>query len=161
MPMNDGSKVKYGSAYGRGNVRMIFVDEIVEFVAEFSWSHKREKSFGYALNKAQGPVKQSFGKYVPGGVKFKGYKGGVQKMREKIAALSESGTCYGEVLFPIMLQFINSNEAPIDQVFNGCSWDEESSTVSDSADPLQDELAFTFWNTSINGVTLNDTSEEL
>jgi hypothetical protein len=161
MPMADGSKVKYGNAFSRASIRIIFVDEIVEFVGEFSYTHKLDKAFGYGTNRAQGPMKQSAGKYVPGGIKMKGFKGGVQKMRAKVSAMSFSGTSYGDVHLPIHVQAIEANEDPIDLQFDGCCWEEESSTIADNADPLQDELSFTFFGMLTNGLSLNDRSDEL
>jgi hypothetical protein len=161
MPMWDGSNIKDGSAYSKASIRFIFVDEVVEFTGEYSFSQKLERGLGYGTNKSFGPMKRTPGKYVPGGLKTKGFWGGVQKMREKCAALAVDGVSYGTVVFPVMIQAIDANESPIDLGFEGVAWDEENSTIPDSADPLQDELAFAFMRMNHNGLTLYDSSEEL
>jgi hypothetical protein len=161
MPLSDGKVTQDGTSYSRASVRFIFIDEIVQFVGEVSSSHKLETALGYGMNLAQGPIVQSAGKYVPGGLKVKGFKGGVQKMREKVAAMSPSGTSYGAPMFPVLIQYIDANESPIDEEFRNCKWEEESSTVTDSPDCLQDELSFTFWTKKTNGLSLHNDAEEL
>jgi hypothetical protein len=106
-------------------------------------------------------MKQTVGKYVPGGLKVKGFTGGVQKMRELVAEQSANGRSYGAVWFPIHMQLLDANESPIDLEFVSCKWEEETSQISDNADPLQDELSFTFFRMLRNGLTLWDSSAEL
>jgi hypothetical protein len=161
MPMWDGSAIVDGSCYSKASIRFIFVDEVVEFTGEYAFSEKLEKAFGYGTNKSFAPIKQSPGKYVPGGLKVKGFSGGAQKMREKIAALTEDSKSYGTVKFPVMIQMVDSNESPIDIGFEGVSWEENANTINDSPDPLQDEMNYSFMRMNRNGLTLYDSSEEL
>jgi hypothetical protein len=161
MPLSDGKVTQDGTSYSRASVRLIVVDAIIQFVGEVSHSQKLESAFGYGMNRSQGPMAQSAGKLTPGGLKLKGFKGGVQKMRELVAELSESGTCYGTPMFPLFIQYIDANESPIDEEFFNCKWEEESSSITDSPDCLQDELSFTFWRKKTNGLSLHDDSEEL
>lgn len=159
--ISDGSLVVNGTAYSWGSGRFIFVDDYVEAVCEYSYDEKLEVAHGYGLNKSQAPLKQSTGKYMPGVLKVKGFQGGVQKMREYLAKYSANGRSYGTVIFSVMLQYIDQNEAPIDVLFEGVRWTSNNESRTNDSELNQDEFELKFTKMSRNKFTLYDSSEEL
>jgi len=159
--MWDGSANPDGAAYYRGSVRMVFDNQTVEFFGEASWGQKLTRGIGYGMDRSQGPMKWTRGKLETNGLKVKGFAGGVQKMREYLAAGSDDGLSYGNTPITIFFQYLDRNESPIDVCFEVCLFDEEAASIADSPDPLQEELTFWFKRKSQNGLTLEDRSEAL
>lgn len=161
MTLWDGTKNPDGPVYYRGSVRMIFARETVTFFGEASWGQKLARGVGYGMDRAQGPQKWTRGRLENSGLKVKGFAGGVQKIKELLAEQSESGSDYGNSPIDIVFQFIEANESPIDVHFYVCLLDEDNCSISDSPDPIYNELMFWFKRKTENGLSQEDRSEEL
>ncbi len=107
----------------------------------------------------QAPRGRSRGKYTVEPVKLTGWKGSIQTLREALAALSQDGISYGDVEFEIVVQYVDSGEAPMTVEIERCVWAGNSSSDEEGPDPLKEEIEIDCMLIRRNGLVLFDSSE--
>ena len=125
-----------------------------------SYADKRERVKAYGMGKHHAPRGRSRGKYSTDPVKLKGPKSTFQAMRDKLAALSADGVSYGDVEFPITLQYVETDDGESMIVeLEQAVWMSNNSGEEESPDPLQEECEFDIMRIRRNDKVLFDASE--
>lgn len=148
-----------GNAHSWGSIYFkIDGDRFYGFTA-IGYADSRERAKGYGMGKHHAPRLRSRGKYTTEPVKVTGWKSSVQKLREKLAALSETGTDYGDVEVEIVVQYIERGDSPIDIEIERCVWTKNESSDEENPDPLKESFEMDCMKIRRNGLVLFDSSE--
>lgn len=158
MPSFDGIRVN-GNAYSWGSMYLRIGGEEFTGFTEITYGDKRTRVKGYGMGRHQAPRLRSRGKYETDPVKLKGPKGSIQALRAFLAQFSLNGISYGDVEFGIFVQFIESDEVPINVELRRCIWQSNNESAQESPDPLMDEIEVDTMAILRNGLTLFDSSE--
>jgi hypothetical protein len=126
---------------------------------DLAYGDKRERVFGFGMGRHHGPLGRSAGKYTPEPVKLTGFKHAVAALRERIK-LKGGTKSYGNAEFEMVLQAIESDDSPLTIVFTRCVWTGNTSSLSESADPLKEEIEISTMGIRRNdSVLYDDTSD--
>jgi hypothetical protein len=156
--MSDQVRVN-GNVHSWGSIVLKLDGERYYGFDSVAYSDKRTRVKGYGMGRHQAPRHRSRGKYEVDPVKLRGTKASVQIFREALAAKSPDGVSYGDVEFEVMVQYIDTGEAPITVEIESCVWAENTSSDEESGDPLKEEFAADPMRIRRNGLTLFDSSE--
>lgn len=148
-----------GNVHSWGSIVLKIDGERYYGFTSVSYADKRERVKQYGMGKHQAPRGRSRGKYTTDPVKLAGPKSSIQAARAALAARSSNGTSYGDVQFDIAVQYIETDETPINVSIEGCVWVSNSSSEEESADPLKEEVELDCMKILRNGLSLFDSSE--
>lgn len=132
-------------------------DEFYGFTA-VSHSQKRERSKAYGTGKHRAPRGRTRGRYSAEG-KITGWKSSIQALRKKLAALSPDGKSYGDAVFQVVVQYIETDEEPITEELVDCVIASEDASHEENTDPLKEEVGIDIMYIKKNGLTLFDNSD--
>lgn len=147
-----------GVAMSWASITIKIADEDYYGVTEITYGDALEQTQGWGLGKHHAPTRKSRGKYTIENSKLKGYKSTIQEIRRALAALGGS-THYGNIDFQIVIQISEPDEDPITIELVDCSIVKNSSSHSEGADLLQEEIEVLPQKILRNGLTLFDTTE--
>jgi hypothetical protein len=143
-----------GNAVSWGSIKLKAADEIFSGFNSVSWEHKRTRTYLYGMAQAQTPRARSRGKYEPGAVKLGGPKDSILALKKRLAQLSPNGKNYGDVVFQIIVEFVEEgNESQLVRI-EDCVIVGVTSSHEESADPLKDELEISCMRIVENSMTL-------
>lgn len=124
-----------------------------------SFADKRERVKAYGMQRHHAPRGRSRGKYTIDPVKLVGWTSSVNALREALAKRANDGKSYGDVEFQIVVQYFESEEAPLTVEIDRCVWSSNSTSNEESPDPLKEEIEIDAMLIRRNGLTLYDASE--
>lgn len=143
-----------GDDFSWGSIVIKLGNEVFDAFTKVSYSDKRTRSKGYGGGKHHAPTKRSKGKYEVEPAKITGYKKEFARMRNVLAALSPDGTSYGDVEFPIIIQF-EEDDGTVHQVqLRRAVWFEDGSSHDEGPDLLLEEVSFDIMGIIRDGKTL-------
>jgi hypothetical protein len=119
----------------------------------------RERVKAYGMGRHHAPLGRSRGKYSTDPVVLTGWKSAVQALRDALAARSSSTTSYGDVVFQIVVQYVDENDQPCTVDIEDCVWVKNSTSDEEGPDPLSDEVEIDTMRIRRNGKVLYDESE--
>lgn len=154
--MSDEIRVN-GNAHSWGSITIKAASQQFTGFTEISYADSRERAKGYGMGKHQAPMRRSRGKYSVENPKLKGFKASIQQLREDLAAQGD-GTNYGDVEFLVVIQYIETGDKSITVQLGRCVIVKNSSSESEGADPLQEEIELDCMWIKRNGKTLFDSS---
>lgn len=123
-----------------------------------SYADKRERVLGYGMGRHHGPRGRSSGKYSPETSKLGGPKESHLQLRKMLAAKAADGRSYGNVVFEVVIQFVepgSSDEAQTVEL-EQCVYIGSSSSHEEGPDPLKEETEIQPLRIRRNGLTLWD-----
>lgn len=126
-----------------------------------SYSDKRERTKAYGMGRHQAPRGRTRGKYTVDPVKLRGPSGSVQAFRDMLAQQAEDGVSYGDVEFEVVVQAVDTGEAPLNIEIERCVWGSNSVSYEEGPDYLKDEIEIDAMLIRRNGKTLFDSSQEV
>lgn len=134
-------------------------DERYYGFTDLSYGDKRERVKQWGMARHHAPRGRSHGKYTPEPVKLGGPKSSVHALRTALARLSPDLKSYGDVEFQIVAQYNESDELPLIVVVERCVISGNTSSESESPDPLKEELDIDCMYISRNDLVLFDATE--
>lgn len=123
-----------------------------------SYGDKRERAKLFGMGRAQSARGRTRGKYTTDPIKLKGPKSTVQTLRAQLAASASDGKSYGDVIFPMVLQYIE-DETQITVEFEDCAWTGATSSDEEGADAMMEEIEIDVMRIRRNGLVLFDETE--
>lgn len=119
-----------------------------------------ETQYSYGSGRARKPRGRTGGKYMPEPLVITMAKSSAQTLRAQLAASSPTGKSYGMVEVPIVLQYIEPDDATITVEFDRARYVKTSASNEDSADPSNEEITFSVMGIKRNGLVIYDDREE-
>lgn len=156
--MSDQIRVN-GNQHSWGSIVVKLADERVYGFTSIKYSDSRERVKAYGMGRHHAPRGRSRGKYEVDAVSLTGWKGSVQSLRERLASLAPDGRSYGDVVFQIVVQYIESDDTPITVELEDCVWVKNTTSNEEGPDPLSEEIEIDCMRIRRNGMVLFDESE--
>jgi hypothetical protein len=148
-----------GNVMSWGSIKVKIAGDLFTGLTGLEYEDARERALFYGMGRAHAPKGKTRGKYTPSACKLTGKKATIQAMRDKLAALSPSGTSYGDVEFLITAEYVDSGEAPMLVALEQCHWTKNTSSEEENPDPLSESIEFQPLRIRRNGTVLFDESE--
>lgn len=128
-------------------------------ITSIGYADSLEVTKAYGMGRHHGPRGRSAGKYSAEPLTMRAWKSTAQAIRDQLAALSPSGTSYGRAVVPIVLQYIEPDDAVITVEFEECRLVKCTSSNEEGADALAEDLEWDVMRIRRNGLVLFDESE--
>lgn len=156
--MSDAIRVN-GNLFSWGSIILKIDQEPFYGFTGITYADKRERVKGYGMGRHHAPRGRSRGKYTIELAKLTGWKSSIQAVRVQLAARSANGQSYGDVEFQIIVQYVESDEAPMTVALERCVWAGNSSSDEENPDPLKEEVEIDPMLIRRNGLVLFDSSQ--
>lgn len=156
--MSDDVRIN-GNVMSWGSIKVKVAGELFTGFTALEYEDARERALFYGMGRSHAPKGKTRGKYTPSACKLTGKKSSIQAVRDKLAALSDSGTSYGDVEFLVTAEYVDSGEAPMLVGLEQCHWTKNTSSEEENPDPLSESMEFLPLRIRRNGTVLFDESE--
>jgi hypothetical protein len=123
------------------------------------FADSRERVKAYGMGRHHAPRGRSRGKYAVEPVALTGWKSSLQALREALAAQAADKASYGNVVFQIVVQYVEPGEKPITVELEDCVWSKNTSADEEGPDPLKEEIEIDCMRIRRNGLVLFDETE--
>lgn len=148
-----------GNQHSWGSIVLKIDQERFTGFTGVKFSDKRERVKAYGMGKHHAPRGRSRGKYTTDVVGLTGWKGSIQLLRAALAQRAVDGESYGDVLFQIVVQYIEADDTPITVELEDCVFTGNTTSDEEGADPLKEEIEIDCMRIRRNGLVLFDQSE--
>lgn len=128
-------------------------------ITSIGYADALDVSKGYGMGRHHAPRGRGAGKYTTEALTMRAWKSTAQAIREQLAKKSPSGTSYGRVEVPIVLQYIEPDDAVITVEFDRARFVKPSSSNEEGPDPLAEDIEWDVMSIRRNGLVLFDESE--
>lgn len=156
--MSDEIRVN-GNLYSWGSIKLKVQGELFHGFTSITYADKRERVKGYGMGRHHAPRGRSAGKYSTDPVKLAGPKSTMQALRATLAALAPDRRSYGNVVFLIVVQYVEPGEIPMNVEIERCVLTGNSTTDEENPDPKAEEVEIDCMLIRRNGLTLFDDTE--
>ena len=123
------------------------------------YADSRERVKAYGMGRHHAPRGRSRGKYQVEPVGLTGWKSSIQALREALASKSANGESYGDVVFQIVVQYIEEDDTSITVELEDCVFVKNTSNDEEGPDPLSEEIEIDCMRIRRNGKTLFDSNQ--
>jgi len=147
-----------GNQHSWGSITVKVEGERLFGFTAISYSDSRERVKAYGMGRAQAPRGRSRGKYATEPVSLTGWKGSVQNLRKQLADAGD-GESYGDTVFQIVVQYVESDDTPITVELEDCVFTKNTTSDEEGPDPLKEEIEVDCMRIRRNGLVLFDNSE--
>lgn len=110
-------------------------------VKSIAYGDKLEHGLGYGMGRHHGPRARGVGKYTPDPVQITAEKATVVALKKALAALSTTGTSFGEPEFQIVVEATEGGISFVDTI-QRCKWQGNTVKREENPDPLYDDVEF-------------------
>lgn len=148
-----------GNVLSWGSITLKLGEERFTGFTAISYGDGRERVKVYGMGRSHRPRGRTRGKYTTEPVVVTGYKTSLQAFRQALADRA-GGNSYGDVEFQIVVEYTEADETPITVEIEDCTWTKNTSSESESADPLLEDAEFDCILIRRNGLVLFDNAEE-
>jgi len=148
-----------GNVMSWGSIKVKIGGDTFYGLTAIEYEDARERALFYGMGRSHAPKGKTRGKYTPSPCSITGKKATIQAMRDKLAALSTSGTSYGDVEFEVTAEYVDTGEQPMLVALEQCSWTKNSSSEEENPDPLSEKIELLPLRIRRNGTVLFDESE--
>lgn len=148
-----------GNIFSWGSIVLKAGNERFTGFNAISYADKRERVKVYGMGRHQAPRGRTRGKYSVDPVKLSGPKDSTRDFRRFLAQQAADGISIGDVVFQIVVQFVEPGEATQTVVIDRCVLTGDSSSHEEGSDPLKDEFEFDAMLITRNKYTLFDSSK--
>jgi len=128
-------------------------DRFFGFTA-IKYADARERTKAYGQSRSQAPRGRSRGKYTVEPVGLTGFKGSLQMLRAALAAKASDGVSYGDVLFQIVVQYVETDDTAITVELEDCLWAKNTAADEEGPDALTEEIEIDCMRIRRNGLVL-------
>ncbi len=128
-------------------------------VNSVTFDEKRERAFGYGMDRAHAPRGRTPGKYTPGELKIKFFKDTAITLRASLKARAADSRSIGDVVMQMRLD-VDEGEIQGSIQWHDVVYTGPSHSVEESPDPTFEEWAFSFMRAETEGTTLFNSIEE-
>lgn len=151
-----------GNQYDFGSTSLKLADEPIYGYVSLSWTEKRERQKGYGAGKSRTPRGKSRGRYTTEPAKLVVWRDTWTEIKKMLAAKSSDGKSYGNVEFPMVLQYVEdeSNQDPITVVFYECTIEGASNSTEEEGGNDKVEVTVAYQRVVENDLTLYDSAED-
>jgi len=156
--MSDKIRVN-GNTLSWGSIKLKINGDRFTGFTSISYGEKRERVYQYGMGPAQAPRGISRGKYTPDPIKLGGPKSTFADLRAALAAQSADGRSYGNVVFQIFVEYVETDDSPVTVELIDCFLTANTSTEEESADSLKEEVEIMCMRVLKNGLSLYDGTE--
>lgn len=156
--MSDQIRVN-GNLYSWGSIIIKIDGDVFSGFGSISYGDKRERVKGYGTARHHSPRGRSAGKYTTENGKLAGHLDSVHALRAKLASLSPDRVSYGNVEFPITVQYVENDQLPLHVVLTRCVIVGDVTANEESAENLKGELEIDYFTILRNGLALFDASK--
>ena len=116
----------------------------------------RERAYVWGMGKSQAPRGRTRGKYTPEPGKLTGPISTVQALVDRLAAKASDRKSYGNVEFPVVIQFVDDGEVPVTVLLEGCVVTGIKNSHEESAEAVMQDVALSYMRVWRNGKCLFD-----
>lgn len=148
-----------GNQHSWGSIIIKVDGDVFTGFTSVSHGEKRERVKAYGMGRHHAPRGRSRGKYSTENGKITGWKGSVQALRAGLAAKSSNGKNYGDIVFQVVVQYVEDDDTPITEELMDCVWAADATSHEESPDPLKEDFEFDYMYAKRNGLTLFDNSD--
>lgn len=156
--MSDEIRVN-GNQHSWGSIIVKVSEERVFGFTSIGFGDSRERVKAYGMGRHHAPRGRSRGKYQTDPVSLEGWKGTIQQLRERLAAKASDGVSYGDVVFQIVVQYVEEDDTPITVELEDCVWTKNTTQDAEGPDPLKETIEIDCMRIRRNGLVLFDESE--
>ncbi len=156
--MSDPIRVN-GNDYSWGSIILKIQGELYSGFTGISYADKRERTKGYGMGRHHAPRSRSAGKYTTENVKLTGPISSMNALRAGLAARSSNKRSYGNVVFEIAVQYVESDNVPVHVDIERCTYVGTSTSHEESAEILKEEVEIDCMLIRRNGLELFDTTK--
>jgi hypothetical protein len=107
-------------------------------LSKISWEHAIEE--GLVRGQGAKPLGRTRGQYTPGTVAITMRKSSAMALKNNLAAKSSDGETFGEVVFPIVVQYLEPDDTPITVELNQCRLLKSSTANEQGTDASAEDL---------------------
>jgi hypothetical protein len=148
-----------GNVVSWGSIKVKIGGEVFHGFTSIAFADSRERAFVYGMGKHHGPRGRTRGKYATEATKLAGPRSTVQALCDKLQALASDQTSYGDVEFPIVVQYVEADETPMTVELEQNVITKRSSSEDEGTEFLKEEIEISTMRIRRNGGTLWDNSE--
>lgn len=154
--MGDAIRVN-GNQYEWGSIVIKIDGDEYHGTTAVNHSQKRERTKAYGTGRHHAPRGRTRGKYSAEG-KLTMWKSSAQALRQALAN-SVGTNSYGDKVFQVVIQYIETDETPITEELVDCVIASEDASHEENTDPLKEEIGLDVMYIKKNGLTLFDNSD--
>ncbi len=121
-----------------------------------AYGDSRERGKGYGMGRHYSPRGRTAGKYTPEPVAVTMEKETARALRAALAQKASDGKSFGNVVFQIVVQYVEPDGTSITDELEDCVWVKTSAKSEESPDPLYEDVEFDCMRIRWNGTTLYD-----
>jgi len=147
-----------GNLYSWGSIEVKIEGDRFFGFTSIGYSDARERVKAYGMGRAQAPRGRSRGKYSVEPVTLSGQKSTMQELRQALADAGD-GESYGDTVFQIVVEYFESDEAPITVELEDCVFVKNTTSEEEGPDPLSEDVEIDCLRIRRNGLVLFDNSE--
>lgn len=148
-----------GNAYEWASIEIKINGDVFHGFTTCNYGHKRERSKVYGTGRHRAPRGRTSGKYSAEAT-IGGSLDTCQALRDTLAALAPDGVSYGDVVFQLIVQFIEQGQNPVTVECVDCVIAaEESSNEEGSTEGSAESMPLDVMYLKKNGKTLFDNSD--
>ena len=150
-----------GNQYDWGSITIKVDAEVYSGFDQISYGDKRERTYSYGTGRHRAPRGRTGGKYTPEPVKLRGMRSTMQVLRAHLASKSPDGRSYGNVEFPICVQYVepgSATELPMLVELERCVIVGDTTSDEENTDPSKEEVEISTMLVRRNGLSLFDAS---
>ena len=148
-----------GNQHSWGSINVKAYGEVFTGFNKISYADKRERTKAYGMGRHHAPRGRSAGKYSTENVKIGGPIASMQALREGLARLAPDKVSYGNVVFEVVVQYVEADEIPIHVVIERCVYVGTSTSNEENADTLSEDAELDCMLIRRNGLTLFDSTK--
>lgn len=156
--MSDQIRVN-GNLYSWGSIKLKIAGELFYGFTTISYADKRERSKTWGMGRHHAPRGRSSGKYSTEPVKLAGPKDTIDALIKQLAKLAPDRTSYGNVVFQILVSYVEPGQDGITVEIDDCTITSLSSSDEENADPKAAEVEIDCMRIRRNGLSLYDQTE--
>jgi hypothetical protein len=150
--MSDAIKVN-GAIYSWASIELKLNGEVIRGITAVNYSQTRERTKAFGSGSSAGPRGRTAGKYdCEGSITM--HADSYEELISHLAELSPDGTSYGDVEFPVVISYVETNLEPVTIELEDCVIVGDTSGESEGTDASVVEVALSVMRILRNGKTL-------
>jgi hypothetical protein len=153
--MSDQIRVN-GNQHSWGSIIVKIANERYTGFTAVKFADSRERVKAYGMGRHHAPRGRSRGKYQVEPVGLTGWKSSVQALREALAQQASDGNSYGDVVFQVVVQYVEDDDTSITVELEDCVWTKNTTSDEEGPDPLSEEIEIDCMRIRRNGKVLFD-----
>jgi hypothetical protein len=155
--MSDQLRVN-GLQIGWASAKLAIDGETFHGVTSIGYADSLEVAKAYGMGRHHSPRGRSIGKYSTEPLTMTMWKSSAQELRRLLAEKSGqqggSSSSYGRAVVPIVLQYIEPDDATITVEFEDCRYVKATASNEEGAEALKEDVEFDVMRIRRNGLTL-------